>query len=470
MRFLTGAGGGHRFVIGLALTGIAAHRRGHRGQRLDREREPLSLGIDREHAALHLRPLTDDVGDAPDVPCGQFGDVHETLDARLEPHERAELRDAGHRAADRRAHVIPVGGPLPRALDEVLGRQADLAGLTIDLLHDDANRVARLDHIGRIRHPFPGELAGVHEALDAVADVNERAEVAHAAHDPVERRARLERFEQFRAGIGRPSLDHRSPREHQPPRRGHELRHEGLHALPDHLLEILDPPRAHEARGHESAEASHVALETALVGRRDPRRHDHAGLELRPVLDRHRTVGRRHVVEVVVRIATADGDVDRLADLGQVMPLLEPAGELHGALPTATEIDERGVATDREDGAGEPRARLERCLDPPVGTGIEQLPDLEPGQRRLVVGLQIVVERPADARHRHPFGRREHVGRRRSLRGVAAAAATGTPGGTAGVARGRRRLRRGRPVIPWGGRLRQRRLHRGRRARGVRCG
>jgi len=206
--------------------------------------------------------------------------VHQALDTRLEPDERAELGDPADRAADGRPDVIFVGGPLPRALDQVAGREADLPGLVVDLLDDDANLLPLLEDVGRIRHPLPGELADVHESLDAVADVNEGPEFTDAAHDAVELRPRLQRLQEFRLGVGRLPLDHGPPREHEPSGLGNEFRDQALQRLADEFLEVFDPPRAHEARRHEATEPRDLALEASLVGRRDLGLDDHPCLEL----------------------------------------------------------------------------------------------------------------------------------------------------------------------------------------------
>ena len=187
----------------------------------------------------------------------------------------------------------------------------------------------------------------MHKPLDAVADVDKGSEVADAPYDPVEFGARLEDLEHLRAGLGGLLLDHRPPGEHEPPGRRHDLRDEAVERLPHHLLEVLNPPGAHQARGHEAPQSGHLALEATLVGCGHTGLDDHARLELRPVLDRDRPVGRGHLEEAVFGIAAADAHSDQGANLGNLFLPLEKAGEFHRALSAAAEVNEGGVGSDR---------------------------------------------------------------------------------------------------------------------------
>jgi hypothetical protein len=306
--------------------------------------------------------------------------------------------------------VILVGGPLPRALDQGSGREADLAGLGVDLLDDHPHLLPLLEHVGGIGDAFPRELAHVDEPLDTVADVDERAEVADAPHDPLELVAGLERLEHLDLGLGGLLLDHGPPRKHEPPRGRHDLRDQALERLPHQLLEILDSPGAHQARRHEAPQPGHLAFETTLVGRGHAGLDHHARLELRPVLHGHGPVGGGHVVEAVGLVAAADTHRDRLPGLGQILAAIEEPGEFHRPLPAAAQIDEGRVGTDREHHARDPGARVERSLGLDRRLGLEHVVDRQVTDRRLEVGLEILIEPGPQVGHGNPLAGREHVG------------------------------------------------------------
>ena len=331
---------------------------------------------------------------------GQFRDVNEPFHPRLEPHEGSELGDAAHRAPHRGADVVLLGSVLPGALHGVANREADLAGLAIDVLHRDAHLLADFENVGRGLHPIPRHLADMDEAINAIADVDEGAEVAHRSDDAIEEITDLERFEHLRAGIGGLALEHRTAREHEPPCGRDDLGHEGLDGLPDELLEVFHAPVADEARRHEATEPGDVALDAPLVRGGDFRSDDHSRFELRPVFDVDRPVGRRHVVEAILLVEAANRKLEYLTDL-RIAPF--EADELEGPLPPAAEIDEGRVGADRHHGAGDTGARIERgsrlrrC-----GRGKDRV-DLDPFQGSLEILLEIILEVSAEIRDGDPL-------------------------------------------------------------------
>ncbi|MFM9024568.1 MAG: hypothetical protein ACKON7_04400 [Planctomycetaceae bacterium] len=154
-------------------------------------------------------------------------------------------------------------------------------------------------------------------------------------------------------------------------------------------------------------------------------------------------VGEGHLVEIVVVVAAAHGDLDHGADGRNVQTRVEEARELERPLAAAAEVDEGRVGADGEHRAVHPRAGLERRLEPAGGRGREQGVDLDAGERRVELGGQLVVERLADVGHGDAAGGgRGQVGPR-APRGIAApalasvAAARGR-GGAGRLARGRR--------------------------------
>ena len=256
------------------------------------------------------------------------------------------------------------------------------------------------------------------------------------ADDAVERGARLERLEHFALGVGRLLLDHGPPGEHEPPRRRHDLGDEALERLAHHLLEVFDPPGAHEARRHEAAEPGDLALEAALVGGRDAGLDDHARLELRPVFDGDGPVGRGHVVEAVVFVAGADRELEHVADdLRHVVERPTSFSAPCRRPPRSTNAVSGPTLTDR---AHHPGARIERGLGLGRHAARERSSTATPSRAACEVGLEIFVERGPQVRHGHPLGGRQHVGERR-LRGRSSPPAL-APAASAVAAAAARRL------------------------------
>ena len=114
---------------------------------------------------------------------GQLGDVHQALDAVAEVHEGAEIGQAGDLAGDDVAHMVALEEDLPdvglhllhaEAHALVQGIQAqDLGGDCVALLHDLAGV---LDLLG------PAEVGDVDQAVDALFQFDEGAELGDVAH------------------------------------------------------------------------------------------------------------------------------------------------------------------------------------------------------------------------------------------------------------------------------------------------
>ena len=68
--------------------------------------------------------------------------------------------------------------------------------LGVDLFDPHLDRLPLLEHVAGMFDPAPGQLADVHQAIDA-ADVDEGAEIHELSHHALVDLARLKRFEQL---------------------------------------------------------------------------------------------------------------------------------------------------------------------------------------------------------------------------------------------------------------------------------
>ena len=95
---------------------LAGPRLRHRAllDALERERQAPPLGVDLEHAHVHVLALRDDLARVLDVVRRELGDVHEALDAGEDLDERAERDHLRHLAAHDVALAVGLHDLLPR--------------------------------------------------------------------------------------------------------------------------------------------------------------------------------------------------------------------------------------------------------------------------------------------------------------------------------------------------------------------
>src|SRR3989344_1064811 len=143
-----------------------------------RERHALFFGLEeRDGEGIRLAELQ---GLAELYRRGELGDVHETRDALFDGGKRTVLvvlnDDAGH------LHILLVtlGGRVPGVLLKRLYREGDLA--VLDLYHLDRYLVTDSEERARIFYEAPVELAYVHQAFEALLELDEDAEVDDARH------------------------------------------------------------------------------------------------------------------------------------------------------------------------------------------------------------------------------------------------------------------------------------------------
>src|SRR5271168_907047 len=144
---------------------------------LQAERDAALGGIDLEHLNLDLLAGRDDLA-GMDVLLGpgHFGDVDQSLDARLQLDEGAVVGDVGHAAAQPLADRVAGFDRRPRVFLQLLHTERDAVRLVVDLDDADLDRLADAQHLGRMVDAAPGDVGDVQKAVDA-AEVHERAVV-----------------------------------------------------------------------------------------------------------------------------------------------------------------------------------------------------------------------------------------------------------------------------------------------------
>src|SRR5690606_23557112 len=193
----------HRGALGVDLLHDALHDaalrvlRDEQRQRvlvelLHAERDSLALGIDREHDRLELLALLVVAHRllAGHVP-GEIGEMDETVDAARQPDEDAEVRDRLHLARDPIALLVVLGELGPRIGLALLQAQRDAPAILVDVEDHDLDLVTDLHDLVRIDVLVrPIHLGDVHQALDALLDLDEATVVGDVRHAAEETRTR----------------------------------------------------------------------------------------------------------------------------------------------------------------------------------------------------------------------------------------------------------------------------------------
>src|SRR5699024_2716221 len=111
-----------------------------------------------------------------DVALGQFGDVHQALDAVLDAHEGTEGHQLGDLARHDLADGVGAGEGLPRVFLGGLQRQRHALAVEVDIEHLDGDLLAHLDDLVGVVDVLPGQFGDVHQAVHAT-EVDEGTEV-----------------------------------------------------------------------------------------------------------------------------------------------------------------------------------------------------------------------------------------------------------------------------------------------------
>ena len=130
-----------------------------------------------------------------------FGDVDQAFDAVLKLNERTVIGDVGDLALDLGANRIALGHDFPRILVQLLHAERDALRLGVDADDLDLDRLADMQHVGRVVDTLPGDVGDMQQAIDA-AQVHECAVVGDVLDDALDRLAFGEVLHEFGALLG----------------------------------------------------------------------------------------------------------------------------------------------------------------------------------------------------------------------------------------------------------------------------
>src|ERR1017187_1912407 len=207
-------------------------------------RKPDALFLRLAPEALHAQRVTLGVvrGRLLSAPERGFGNVHEALEPFVQAHEHAELGHLRDRAVHDVAGLVLRRELLPFVGSEFLDRQTDSPVLDVDGREHGLHLVALLEDLGRVLHAAaPGHVGDVDEAVDALLDLHERAEVGQVANRSVDAISDViflgELLPRVRLGGAK--------RERETARLGIHVRDDGLDRVAhvQKLRRILDPLR-----------------------------------------------------------------------------------------------------------------------------------------------------------------------------------------------------------------------------------
>src|SRR5262249_47166578 len=154
-------------------------REGVLRQLFNAEGDPLALRIDRQHHGFQLLPLLVVAHRflARLVP-GDVREVHQAVDVARQPDEDTEIGDRFDLAGHLVATVVVLGELLPGIRLALLETERDATPLLVDIEHHDLDFLAGVHDLGGIDVLVgPVHLRDVHQALDAVLDLDEGAVV-----------------------------------------------------------------------------------------------------------------------------------------------------------------------------------------------------------------------------------------------------------------------------------------------------
>src|SRR5262249_14950505 len=176
------------------------------------------------------------------------------LDAREDLDERAERDHLRHLAVDHVAFLVRLEHLLPRIGLRLLEAERDALALAVDVEHLDVDRLADLEHLGRVVDVRPRKLGDVNQPVHAV-EVDEGAEVDDVRDLPLDDVAGVELVEDALPLILALFLEHGTTRENDVVARPFELDHLAAKLLAEELVQILHAADVDQRRRQEAAHA-----------------------------------------------------------------------------------------------------------------------------------------------------------------------------------------------------------------------
>ena len=114
---------------------------------------------------------------------GQIGNMNQSVDARLDAHEHAEIGDVAHLARHDRARRIAVRNAIPRIRLELLHAKRNLLPLLVDFENLDIHQLPQRNHLTRVANVLrPAHFRDVDKALDAFLQFHEGAVIRNGNH------------------------------------------------------------------------------------------------------------------------------------------------------------------------------------------------------------------------------------------------------------------------------------------------
>ncbi len=259
----------------------------------------------------------------------------------------AEGFDLGDAAGDLRADGV-LGGGVEPGIDatRLVEREADLAGLAVELGDLHIQHVADLDDVAGFDAAAEGHLGDVEQSIDA-AEIDEGAVVHDVADDAAADLPFGEFLEQLAFGFFLFAFQDVSAADDEVAAFAAELDDLGLDALADELGEVGVEVEIDLAGGHEGAHAFDVDFQAAFVGAGDRAFDDLADFEAVPGDVGGRGAFAQEHEHALARVEAVDDEFVFLADFGLGLEL----GHGDQALALAAEIDDGIIRCDGEDSA-----------------------------------------------------------------------------------------------------------------------
>ena len=181
---------------------------------LHAQRDAATILVDLQNHDLDLVAQADHLAGV-DVLVGpvHFGDVHQTLDARLDLDERAVVGDVGDLAEHAGVLRVATTDADPRIFAQLLDAQRDAVLLLVELEHLGGDFLTDLQHFRRVTDTAPCHVGDVQQTIDA-AQVNERTVVGDVLDHALDHGAFRQRLEQLGAFLALRQLDDGTTRQH----------------------------------------------------------------------------------------------------------------------------------------------------------------------------------------------------------------------------------------------------------------